>query len=114
MTWQNLKKGLIYLKSEPHSNRAEFRPRPRECDSISGWADSQDIEWPAGDATDYITIQNLLKEDLVDEMIITKVPILLGGGVSLFEKLTQSKKFNHKKTEIHGDSLVMSYYTRDR
>jgi dihydrofolate reductase len=60
------------------------------------------------------TIQSFLKEDLIDEMIITRVPILLGEGVPLFGKLTQSMKFNHKKTENHGDSLVMSYYTRDR
>ena len=30
------------------------------------------------------TIQSLLKEDLIDEMIITRVPVLLGTGVPLF------------------------------
>ena len=27
------------------------------------------------------TIQDFLKEDLIDEMIITKIPILLGDGI---------------------------------
>jgi dihydrofolate reductase len=60
------------------------------------------------------TIQSFLKEDLVDEMIITKIPILLGDGIPLFGKLPQSMKFIHNKTEIYNNSLVMSHYTRDR
>lgn len=35
-------------------------------------------------------IQSFLEEDLIDEMIITRVPILLGDGIPLFGKLTQS------------------------
>jgi len=34
-----------------------------------------------------ITIQNFLKQDLIDEMIITTIPILLGGGIRLFGEL---------------------------
>ena len=60
------------------------------------------------------TIQNFLKEDLIDAMIITKVPILLGDGIPLFGKLTQSMKFEHINTEVINYSLVMSYYNRDR
>ena len=39
-----------------------------------------------------ITIQNFLKEDLIDEMVITTIPILLGGGIPLFGELTGSAK----------------------
>ena len=60
------------------------------------------------------TIQNFLAEDLIDEMIITKIPILLGDGIPLFGKLNQSIKFDHIKTEVSNDSLVMSHYTRER
>jgi dihydrofolate reductase len=59
-------------------------------------------------------IQSFLEEDLIDEMIITRVPILLGDGIPLFGKFTRSLKFSHKKTEILNDSLVKSYYTRVR
>jgi len=61
-----------------------------------------------------ITIQSFLKEDLIDEMIITKVPILLGDGIPLFGKLTQSMKFKHAGTNVLNNSLVMSHYTRER
>ncbi len=59
-------------------------------------------------------IQSFLKEDLIDEMIITLVPILLGNGFSLFGKLDRHLKFKHQKTQIYNDTLVKHYYTRDR
>ena len=60
------------------------------------------------------TIHSFLKEDLIDEMIITRVPILLGDGIPLFHKLDQQLKFKHKKTEIYNNNLVKSHYVRVR
>ena len=59
-------------------------------------------------------IQSFLREDLIDEMIITKVPILLGDGIPLFDKLDHQLRFRHKKTETYNNILVKSSYTRDR
>jgi len=61
-----------------------------------------------------VTIQGFLEEDLVDEMIITRVPILLGDGIPLFGKLTNRLHFYHKKTEFLNENLVKSYYVRTR
>lgn len=60
------------------------------------------------------TIQNFLKEDFIDELIITRIPILLGDGIPLFGKLERSLKFIHDKTEIYGNHLVKSHYRRIR
>ena len=60
------------------------------------------------------TIQSFLREDLIDEMIITRIPILLGDGLSLFGRLEQSLLFKHKKTEICNHALVKSHYIRIR
>ena len=60
------------------------------------------------------TIQSFLKADLIDEMIITRVPILLGNGLPLFGQLDQSIKFNYKKTEVYNNTLVKSFYIRAR
>lgn len=60
------------------------------------------------------TIQTFLEQDLIDEMIITKIPILLGDGIPLFGKMDNDKRFIHTKTEILAGSLVKSYYKRDR
>ena len=35
-----------------------------------------------------VTVQSFLKEDLIDEIIITIIPILLGGGIPLFGELS--------------------------
>jgi len=34
-----------------------------------------------------------LKEDLIDEIVITTIPVLLGGGSSLFAELANELKF---------------------
>ncbi|MCU4338005.1 dihydrofolate reductase family protein [Acinetobacter dispersus] len=59
-----------------------------------------------------ITIQNFLKEDLIDEMIISTIPTLLGGGKSLFCDLKKPLKFQYLKTEVYQDSIVKNYYVR--
>lgn len=60
------------------------------------------------------TIQGFLEEDLIDEMIITRIPVLLGDGIPLFSKLSPRLYFNHKRTEILNKILVKSHYTRVR
>jgi dihydrofolate reductase len=57
-------------------------------------------------------IQSFLNEDLIDEMIITRVPILLGQGIPLFSEHEQSLKFKHVKTEVLNNYLVKSTYQR--
>ena len=54
------------------------------------------------------------KEDLIDELIITTIPILLGGGFPLFDSLPQELNFSHRKTEIFLDQIVQSNYDRIR
>jgi dihydrofolate reductase len=61
-----------------------------------------------------VTIQRFLAADLIDELIITRVPILLGGGYPLFDRLEQPLRFRHVETEILNDTLVKSRYVRVR
>lgn len=60
------------------------------------------------------TIQSFLKEDLIDEMIITRIPILLGSGIPLFDKNDLELKFEHVETEVLNNMLVRSKYLRKR
>ncbi|QDV81652.1 dihydrofolate reductase family protein [Planctomycetes bacterium TBK1r] len=60
------------------------------------------------------TIQSFLKDDLIDEMIITALPILLGGGARLFGELPDSLKFEHVQTEVLLNSMVQNRYRRRR
>jgi len=61
-----------------------------------------------------VTIQNFLKQDLIDEMIITTIPIVLGGGIPLFGTLGESLMF--KCIASHCDKVGMSqqHFVRQR
>ena len=59
-------------------------------------------------------IQSFLKEDLIDELIITRVPELIGTGIPLFDYLDNDLRFEHIKTNIYSDGLVKSQYERKR
>jgi len=58
------------------------------------------------------TIQSFLKEDLIDEMVITTVPIVLGQGISLFGNLGTQIKFEHTKATRHENGLITCEYQK--
>jgi dihydrofolate reductase len=59
-------------------------------------------------------IQSFLKEDLIDELIITKVTELIGTGIPLFGHLGKDPRFEHISTNIYSHGLVKSHYKRNR
>ena len=58
------------------------------------------------------TVQNFLKEDLIDELRITTIPILLGGGFPLFGDLSSPMEFEHIKSEVFLNQMVQDHYKR--
>ncbi len=60
------------------------------------------------------TVQNFLKEDLIDELRITTIPILLGGGFPLFGDLPTPLKFDHIASHVYLDQVVQNWYKRRR
>lgn len=60
------------------------------------------------------TIGNFLKEDLIDEMVITKIPILLGGGASLFSELPKELKFELIGTKTYLNQITQHHYRRKK
>ncbi|MGR6834505.1 dihydrofolate reductase family protein [Aliivibrio wodanis] len=61
-----------------------------------------------------VTIQNFLKEDLIDEMIITTIPVLLGGGSPLFGDLNAPLYFKLVKSDTFLDAIVQNHFIRER
>ncbi len=61
-----------------------------------------------------LVIQSFLKEGLVDELIIAKVPVVIGSGIPLFGSVERDILFDHVRTTVASNGLVRSYYTRPR
>jgi len=72
---------------------------------IDGLSDNQNI-WLVGGAK---IIQEFLKNNLVDEIIITVIPIVLGNGISLFAKGCLEHHLQLQRVKSY-DSVVQLYY----
>jgi len=57
-------------------------------------------------------IQSFLNEDLIDELIIARVPVLIGSGIPLFDRLSKDLAFTHTRTTAASNGLIRSYYLR--
>jgi len=56
------------------------------------------------------TIQGFLDSGLVDEITITKVPVLIGKGIPLFGDLNKDKSLKHIETQSYKNGFVQSKY----
>lgn len=56
------------------------------------------------------TIQNFLEAGLIQRLIITRIPILIGNGISLFGPLQRDIKLRHLETRVFSDGLEQSEY----
>jgi len=61
-----------------------------------------------------ITIQSFLAADLVDRMVITRVPLLIGAGIPLFGPVPRDISLRHVATRCFKGDLVQSEYEMDR
>lgn len=57
-----------------------------------------------------VTIQRFLCAGLINEITITRIPRILGGGIPLFENGGQDTLLNHLETKTFADGLVQSKY----
>ncbi len=57
-----------------------------------------------------ITIQRFLEAGLIHRLIITRVPVLIGGGISLFGAVPRDIPLKHVATRHYASGLVQSEY----
>lgn len=57
-----------------------------------------------------ITIQRFLRAGLIQRLIITRVPVLIGDGIPLFGALPRDLRLRHVATQHYPSGLVKSEY----
>lgn len=60
------------------------------------------------------TIKSFLQADLINELIVTVIPVLLGSGISLFGPVQNSLIFECRETTLFLDKIVQNRFVRQR
>jgi dihydrofolate reductase len=104
---------VVVLSSRPSELKA---PEGANCEFLSG--DPRDVVAALeqrGINHAYVdggvTIQRFLEAGLIQRMIITRIPVLLGSGIPLFGPLTRDVPLTHVATKSFNGGLVQSEYT---
>jgi dihydrofolate reductase len=56
------------------------------------------------------TIQGFLEAGLIQQLILTRIPLLIGRGIPLFGSLPRDLALRHLETRAYPDGLVQSRY----
>jgi|TARA_B110000263_G_C15062655_1_gene398181 dihydrofolate reductase len=56
------------------------------------------------------TVQSFLNDGLIDEITVSRIPVLIGQGIPLFGVLDSDMKLNHVDTVSYASGVVQSKY----
>lgn len=94
------------LAAPPAGARVERLSGPVQ--SIATELQARDIQHAYVDGG--VTLQGFLRAGLIQRLIITRVPVLIGEGIPLFGALERDIRLKHTATQTYASGLVKSEY----
>jgi dihydrofolate reductase len=110
--WPYGSKPVIVLSSAPAALKP---PKGAVCDFMGG-SPSEVVERLRARGLTHlyvdggITIQRFLAAGLIQRLVITRIPVLLGDGIPLFGPLRQDVRLQHVSTRVFPSGMVQSEY----
>jgi dihydrofolate reductase len=111
-TWPYERKPVFVLSTSLREIRV---PAGAVCELMSG-PPSEVVARLAGRGIGHLyidggaTIRGFLAAGLIQELTITRVPVLLGSGIPLFGALPQDVRLEHVATQAYPSGLVKTEY----
>jgi dihydrofolate reductase len=114
--WAYGTKRVVVLSSKPldfsavrGGNVEQMSGEPREIVERLAATGAKHLYVDGGD-----TVQRFLRAGLVDRITVSRVPVLIGEGISLFGSLPSDVHLRHVATTSYKGGLVKSEYAVDR
>jgi dihydrofolate reductase len=110
--WHYGKKRVVVLSTRPVDLSAA---EGGVVEQMSG-TPAEIVERLAADGAEHLyvdggdTIQRFLRAGLVDQLVVTRVPVLIGEGIPLFGALPHDVRLTHVSTRSFPSGLVQSEY----
>ncbi len=108
--WPYANKRVVVLSTKP----VDFSKAKGPAEQMSG-PPSEILAQLSGSKHIYvdggITIQRFLSAGLVNRIVVTRVPVLIGQGIPLFGSLPHDIKLRHLETRQYPSGLVTSEYS---
>ncbi|MFL6245958.1 MAG: dihydrofolate reductase family protein [Thermoanaerobaculia bacterium] len=106
-TWFYGRKRVVVLSSQPvvHPKVEHMSGPPAEIVAKLAATGAHHLYVDGG-----FTIQEFVRAGLVDRFIITRVPVLIGEGISLFGPVPHDIQLRHVSTQSFKSGLVQSEY----
>jgi len=100
------KKSFVFTRTNQNNDQNVTFVSDVEKFVKDGFPNAGENIWLVGGAQ---IISSFLKQGVVDEIIITVIPVLLGSGIPLFKNIENETKLELIKTEKYGQLVDLHY-----
>ncbi|MCH9621705.1 MAG: putative protein YyaP [Chlamydiia bacterium] len=106
--WPYPDKKVIVLSSSLNKIRKEAKVYNKQLDNLLNTLHTEGINhvWVDGG----ITLSKFINDGLIDEITITKIPVILGSGIPLFNSIKKEQRIDLINAQSYPSGLVQLKY----